>query len=396
MDIMTIRVITEDEGFRSLEPVWNDTLQRCGKNNSIYLTYEWLSTWWKYFGQDKEMNILLFEKANRVIGILPLMKIKCKVALIKWNILETIGSLNYNCVWLVPHEYVDDAMTAFLAYIEDEMTRDRLLLRLSFIPEDSLFLDRLQKHASLSSRSMFIHKKVTTIAPYIKLPATWKEFISSLSRNRRKILRRALRALEKQGEIQLKEYNLDTLDDGLSKFYDLHQSRWQAVNIRGVFSNPQMKEFYRDIASQFLRNNWLYFTCLTLNKEPVSIEYSFIYNQKLYNTTIGRDILYSEYGVGHLHHFFIIKEAIKRHLQEVDLLRGDEPYKFHWTKSARRYIRIILKKRSYGSRLSLRFICLCLRLSEIFQYNLKEIYSLFLIKRREKKQKEKMGRNRLP
>ncbi len=395
MNTAKIRVVTEAGEFASLKPVWSRLLQRCGENNSIYLTHEWLSTWWRYFGQGKKLNILLFEKENQAIGIVPLMKVERRAALIRFNVLETIGSVNCNYVGLIPPEYIDDAMTAFLVYLEEEMARDRLLLKLSLIPEDSLFLARLQKHVALSPRSIFIHKKAMTLAPYIKLPATWEEYFSSLNRRRRKVLYRALRNLEKGHKVKLQEYTSDSLDEGLSKFYKLHQSRWQAVNVRGIFSYPKMKEFYRDIASQFLRNKWLYFTCLSADNEPVSMEYSFIYNQKLYNATTARDIWYSEYSVGHLHHLFIIKEAIKRHLLEIDLLRGDEPYKFHWTKSARRYMQVMIKKNGFGSKLALRFIRISFRLREISQYNLREIYSLYFIKRREKKQKKQMGLDRL-
>ncbi len=396
MSTAKIRVVTEAEEFESLKAVWNPLLQKCGKSNSIYLTHEWLSTWWRYFGQGKKLNILLFKKENQVIGIVPLMKVEYKVAFIRLNVLETIGSVNCNYIGLIPPEYIDDTMTAFLAYLEEEMARDRLLLRLSLIPEDSLFLAQLQKHAALSTRSIFIHKKTTTLAPYIKLPATWEEYLSSLSPGRRKVIRQALRALENRHEVGLQEYTADSLDEGLSKFYKLHQSRWQAVNVRGVFSYPQTKEFYKDIASQFLRNKWLYFTSLTVDNEPVSMEYSFIYNQKLYNATTARDILYSEYSVGHLHHLFIIKEAIKRHLLEIDLLRGDEPYKFHWTKSARRYMQVIIMRKGLCPGLRLKFLQAFLRLYEIKQYSLREIYSLYFIKRREKKQKKQMGRDRLP
>lgn len=395
MNTAKIRVVTEAEEFASLKAVWNRLLQRCGENISIYLTHEWLSIWWRHFGEGKKLNILLIEKEHRVIGIIPLMKVECRIALIRFHVLETIGSVNCNYIGLILPEYMEDAMTVFLAYLEEELVKNKLLLRLNLIPEDCLFLNQLQKHAVPLSRNMLIQEKATTLAPYITLPATWDDYLSSLSRRRRKVLRRALRSLEKRYEVKLQEYTSESLDEGLSKFFDLHQSRWRAVNVRGAFSNPKMKEFYRDIASQFLKNKWLYFTCLTVDNEPVSIEYGFIYNQKLYNATAARDIKYSEYSVGHLHHLFLIKDAIKRHLREFDFLRGDEPYKFYWTKSARRYIQVMIKKNGFGSGLSLKLIRLSFRLREVCQYNLREIYSLYLIKRREKKQKKQMGLDRL-
>ena len=395
MNTAKIRVVTEAEEFASLKVVWNRLLQRCGENISIYLTHEWLSIWWRHFGEGKKLNILLIEQEHRVIGIIPLMKVECRIALIRFHVLETIGSVNCNYIGLILPEYMEDAMTVFLAYLEEELVKNKLLLRLNLIPEDCLFLDQLQKHAAPLSRNMLIQEKATTLAPYIKLPASWDDYLSSLGRRRRKVLRRALRSLEKRHEVKLQEYTSESLDEGLSKFFDLHQSRWRAVNVRGAFSNPKMKEFYRDIASQFLKNKWLYFTCLSADNEPVSIEYGFIYNQKLYNATSARDVRYSEYSVGHLHHLFLIKDAIKRHLREFDFLRGDEPYKFHWTKSARRYIQVMIKKNGFGSGLSLKLIRLSFRLREVCQYSLREIYSLYLIKRREKKQKKQMGLDRL-
>jgi len=395
MNTAKIRVVTEAEEFASLKAVWNRLLQRCGENISIYLTHEWLSIWWRHFGEGKKLNILLIEQEHRVIGIIPLMKVECRIALIRFHVLETIGSVNCNYIGLILPEYMEDAMTVFLAYLEEELVKNKLLLRLNLIPEDCLFLDQLQKHAVPLSRNMLIQEKATTLAPYITLPASWDDYFGSLSRRRRKVLRRALRSLEKRHEVNLQEYTSESLDEGLSKFFDLHQSRWRAVNVRGAFSNPKMKEFYRDIASQFLKNKWLYFTCLTVDNEPVSIEYGFIYNQKLYNATAARDVRYSEYSVGHLHHLFLIEDAIKRHLREFDFLRGDEPYKFHWTKSARRYIQVMIKKNGFGSGLSLKLFRLSFRLSEISQYNLREIYSLYFTKRREKKQKKQMGLDRL-
>ena len=184
---------------------------------------------------------------------------------------------------------------------------------------------------------------------------------------------------------------MDTLEDWLSKFVDLHQRRWQSANVSGVFSNPKMKGFYRDIASQFLKKGWLHFSCLTVDGDMASAEYAFVYNRKFYGATTARDIRYSKYSIGHLHLMFLIKDAIKKHLQELDLLKGDEPYKFHWTKSARKYMQIVIIKKGLCPGLRLKLLRAFLRLYEIRQYSLREIYFIYLIKRRDKKEKKRMG-----
>jgi CelD/BcsL family acetyltransferase involved in cellulose biosynthesis len=88
---------------------------------------------------------------------------------------------------------------------------------------------------------------------------------------------------------------------------------------------------------------------------------------------------------------FLIKQAIEKGLREFDFLRGVEPYKFHWTKSARKYMNVIIVKKGLCSGLRLNIIRAFLRFHEIKQYSLKEIYYIYLMQRREAKQRKEMG-----
>lgn len=320
------------------------------------------------------------------------MKTGYRIGLIKIHALETIGATNCNYVGLIPSESREEAITALLAYLEEELAKNKLILRLDLVPEDSKFLDLLRRHGSLFSKSLIIHEKVTTLAPYIPLPKTWDEYHRSLGWRRRGVLRRALRSpLEKVHTVKFQEYTTDSLEEGLSKFFDLHQRRWQSVNVSGVFSNPKMKEFYRDIANQFLKKNWLQFSYLTVDNKVVSAAYDLVYNQKLYALTSARDLQYSEYSVGHLHIMYLIKDAIRKNLQEFDFLKGDEPYKFYWTKSARRYMQVIIIGKGLCPGLRMKLVRAFLRLYAIRQYSLREIYYLYRIKRREIKERKRMG-----
>ena len=71
---MRIEVHFESDGFWALKPEWNDLLQRscC---NTLFLTWEWQSTWWKHLG---EGSLLLLgfrsEDDGRLVGIAPLFR----------------------------------------------------------------------------------------------------------------------------------------------------------------------------------------------------------------------------------------------------------------------------------------------------------------------------------
>jgi CelD/BcsL family acetyltransferase involved in cellulose biosynthesis len=391
MSGISIRVVTELKEFKSLFEVWNALLQMSGGDNSIYITHEWLSTWWMHFGKGRKLNILLLEKGHRVIGIFPLMRTEYRIGLAKYNFLEIIGTLDCNYLGIIPPQHSEEIVSALLAYLQEQLDKNKLVLRLTQVPDDSKFLDLLRRSSFQFSRRLFIQETTMNLAPYILLPANWEDYFHSLSRNMREMLHRKLRTLEKRHSVGFQVCTTDTLEDSLNEFFHLHQKRWQSVNVSGIFSDPRMKEFYRDIANQFIKKNWLHFSLLTIDGGVVSARYCFLYNGRFYDAILARDIEYSYYNVGHIHTMYLIKDAIARNLREFDFLSGAEPYKFHWTKSSRKYLHIIVIKRGLCPRLRLKFLGILLRLHEIRQYGLKEIYPRYMIRRREERERKKMG-----
>ncbi len=136
-----IRIISESNEFESLSEVWDSLLRKSGDNNPIYLTHEWLLTWWKHFGEGKKLNVLLIEKEGQPIGIVPLMRTEYRIGLFKIHALETIGSLNCNHIGLISSGNGEEAISAFLAYLEEELAKGESVLRLTWVPDDCEFLD---------------------------------------------------------------------------------------------------------------------------------------------------------------------------------------------------------------------------------------------------------------
>ena len=391
MSEVRIRVFTELEELESLSSLWDGLLQKCGDEKSIYLTHEWITTWWRHFGKDKQLNILLAEKDHQAVGIVPLMKTEYKIGFLRLHALETIGPVNCNLVWLVLPESREEVMNEFLSYLEEELAKSKLVLRLTLVPDDSKLLNLLKRHEYQIAKKLAVRESFKTLAPYIALPLSWEELYCSLSHNRRWVLRKKLSILEKEHSVEFQEYTADNLFDRLNEFIELHQRRWQSVSVKGVFSNPRMKEFYKDIAIRFHEKNWLHFSFLNIDGAMASGEFGYIYNGKLYGATAGRDTKYSRYSIGHLHYMFMTKDAIRRGLRELDFLKGAEPYKFYWTKTARKYMNILIINKGIFPGLRLRLVHIFLRLWEIRQYSLKEIYFLRLLKWKEEKEMRRMG-----
>ena len=386
-----IRIISASNEFESLSEVWDSLLRKSGDNNTIYLTHEWLTTWWKHFGEGKKLKVVLIEKEGQPIGIIPLMRTEYGIGLFKLRVLETIGSVNCNHIGVISSGSGEEAVSTFLASLEEELVKGESVLRIVWVPDDCEFLNLLRSRISLPASKLIMQERIKTLAPYITLPSTWNEYYRSLSQNMRHMLRRKLRSLEKAHSVEFRDCTEGNFESMLSRFIDLHERRWQSAHVKGVFSDPKMGAFYRDIAMKFVKRGWLHFSCLVVDSEIASAEYAFIYNHKFYCTTSARDIGYARYSVGHLHQMFLIKNAIEKGLREFDFLRGDEPYKFHWTESSRRYMNLVIGKKGFCSGLRLRLVRAFLRLHEIKQYSLKEIYYIYLMRRREARQRKEMG-----
>ena len=391
MSQTTIRVVTEACEFQAMAPIWNRLLEDCPGQSSMYLTHEWLATWWKHFGKERRLNLLLFEREGRVIAIVPLARNEYRIGPFKLDALESITWTSCNYVGLILAEHLDEVMVVLLDYLKKNLRGVTLILRLSLITEESQFLRALKSNMA-QTEGLIFKDIVRTLAPYLELPSSCKEYLDSLRKNRRKLLNRMLNGLKRNNRIvELRQCNADSLEEDLRRFFDLHQERWQSVGLRGSFADPRYREFQREVAWKFLNRGWLNLSTLTIDGDAASVKFGCIYNHKFYAITTGRNIRYLNYNVGHLHIFEAIKYAISRGLREYDFMQGDEPYKFYWTKSARRYMQVTIIKSGFLPALRLRLLRLFLRFWDVRQYSLREVYAILQIRRRERKDNEKMG-----
>ena len=228
------------------------------------------------------------------------------------------------------------------------------------------------------SGKMVYGENTMTLAPYIKIKINWEQYFNSLNKNRRRRLRRVLKNADSNHNIEYRYFHFDTIGNGLNKLFELHIKRWKLLNIRSPFTDPKMREFYRDIATCFNNKGWLNFTYLLVDGEMSSLIFAVVYNRRFYGAISARDPDYSELNLGHLHHLYVIKEAFNKGLTEFDFLRGDEPYKFHWTRHCRRYQRILIVRTCLFSKLSLLYKNALLRVIEIInnKHSPKELLGL--------------------
>src|SRR5262245_48226632 len=88
MQIQTIQTIDE---FLGLRDEWNALLE-ASSSNCVFLTHEWLSTWWKHLAEGRRLHIVTARKDGKLVGVLPLAERAPQLARMMPRILEFLGS----------------------------------------------------------------------------------------------------------------------------------------------------------------------------------------------------------------------------------------------------------------------------------------------------------------
>ena len=67
---MTLRV-ERSTSFEGLKTPWSDLLDK-SPEGSLFLSYEWASTWWKHFGSGADLWLLLVWDEDELLGVAPM------------------------------------------------------------------------------------------------------------------------------------------------------------------------------------------------------------------------------------------------------------------------------------------------------------------------------------
>jgi len=187
-----------------------------------------------------------------------------------------------------------------------------------------------------------------SICPYCLLPASWDEYLAGCSGTRRYSITYSMRKLGEQGKLtRLFCEKPEELDAYLDEFIALHQRSWNARGQPGAFASKKFEEFHRRVARSCLDKGWLFLYAFHLDGRHIGSLYGFQYAGTVYYYLAAVEInpvKKVKTGVAILGG--CLEEAIRRGCQELDLLRGDEDYKYGWTATHRRNPRIRLYNRT--------------------------------------------------
>lgn len=85
-----VRVVQSAAEFASLADEW-ESLQSGARWTSVFQTFDWQFLWWKTYGRDQPLRLLLATESERLVGILPLYMQTVSTMRIRVRLLRPIG-----------------------------------------------------------------------------------------------------------------------------------------------------------------------------------------------------------------------------------------------------------------------------------------------------------------
>ncbi|TFH36478.1 MAG: GNAT family N-acetyltransferase [Dehalococcoidia bacterium] len=348
-----VHVLTSASELDEHADLWHSLWNRCEGVRTPYLSVEYVRTWVTHYGCEGRLHIIVVEDDQSIVGIMPLTTVRYGARPFALEVLETVGGESRNLIALVAPGADMLVARAVVSHLRGGVLSRRRLLRLTLIPSDHPFLAALVQ-ALASVQGIQTSVRTVTVAPYVPLPALYEDFERSLGRRRRKYLGRLQRRRDRSHQVmRVHQAQADDVDDAMRGLFRLHEARWRAVGIRGLFRGERRRAFHLDLARVCDRLGWLDLSAMTIDGVVVSVHFVLVLDGVAYLMRSGRDTSFAEYGIGHLHELRSFRRWIAEGLREADLLRGSEPYKFYWTRNYRVYAECVALRGTVAGSLSL-------------------------------------------
>lgn len=326
----------DETGFDALKDEWNDLLAR-SRFDTIFLTWEWQTTWWQHLGESRgPLYILAAREEGRLVAILPLY-----VGDENGQSLQVVGCIEVSDYLdlIIEQGREEEVYRYFLAWLLGPDAPEWRVVDLCNQPAASLSHTLLPKLAEEAGLAVSVFQE--DVSPIVSLPrpeddsdpaaeAAWDTYLGSLDKKERHEIRRKLRRVEREAPDAAVRFvdDIASIDAAVESFISLHRN---SRSDKHAFMTEQMQDYFRAIAGVLARRGWLQLSFLEIGGQAVASYFCFDYNGDILVYNSG----YDPAGVPQLSPGWallarLIEHAIRLGRRRFDFLQGNEDYKYRF------------------------------------------------------------------
>ena len=343
---MDIRIIETLEDFHALREPWNELVDHM-EGSEAFFCWEWAAARLEHaHGDCGELFILAGEKVGKLVALAPLCIQRTGIGPLQGRVVRTItgDQADYGSFYLHREGNHRVMLAALLGVLHEHSHRWDVLHLFNFSsrnPQAFLLADLTE-----AEFGMTCHFGERMLTPYFHYGTN----DAKIARSRLKTTERRERGLHRDHQVEIVIGGAFS-EDFWKRFVELHLEKWPESNFR----DPAHTAFLRDAIARLEPLGKVEVSWLKIDGELAALHLGFKTAEKVGYYIPVADAKYQQQGIGGI----LLKNLIDHYAglkREFDFLRGNEPYKFHWTDRVAANHHLLIGQKSVRSRLVAAFL----------------------------------------
>ena len=327
-EVHEVNDLEELAGYRLL---WNSWLPQTPRA-TFFNTLEWLDTYWRHFGHDQQLRVLVVRSGGSDVGILPLC---VRTERHRFGRMRVLGyPLDDWGPWYGPIGSNRAAtMLAAMQYLRNsERDWDAIDLRSNGPPASD---------GGRARRSMQVVGLLSQEQPYqtmsiVDLGGDWEEYLAGRSCKHRHEIRRVLRRVFGDDDVQYIRHRPAPARDGdgdprwdlFAMCQQVALASWQATMTNGnTLTHERVRHFLRDAHQIAAHNGMLDLNLLLVDDRPAAFAYNYHYDGRVTGLRMGYDPTVGCSGLGTALLVRTLEDSFTRGDASYDLGPGEARFK---------------------------------------------------------------------
>lgn len=334
---MDLICIENFEEFQNFQKEWDELLSR-SSNGHLFLTHDWLSTWWMSYGRQKDLFVLLLWENNRLIGAVPMMMTKDNKYGVRFKRIAFMGDSEWTINDFIISDKRNEAIEKIIKFL---LSREWDIVDLRNIPESSKHVDILSKEFGENGFNITRHEAAKS--PVLTIGGKWEDFYNSRSTKFKKTTRNKINRINKSGNVSIEKYSKpDEVAEILPVVFDIGLKGWKHRQTKNAISSTeQNRRFYSRLAGLMSAEGRLDIWLLRWNEIPIAFEFHVRYENTIHALTADYDERYQNISPGSVLDYNIMQHMFQSRIDhEYDMGSGENFYKMHWTDETKKHVRI--------------------------------------------------------
>lgn len=223
-------------------------------------------------------------------------------------------------------EHRQDVADAYVRLLASDRDWDDAVL--GGLPVDAGWGDAFERAAAEHGLTLF-EREVEGVCPRVDVTGGYEGYLGRLkSKQRHELTRKARKLARDAGELQVTAVPADQVPEQLERFLELAQS--SQPDKAGFFGKAELRDWFRQLADEFAADGTFRLHQLQVGGMPGAMTVSLVHDGEwgVYNSAW--DPALSGLGPGMVLIGELIRLAAEEGHRVLDLLRGDEPYKYQF------------------------------------------------------------------